>query len=283
MNQTKIQIIIPLYNGEKYIKKCLDSVIAQTYPHWQAIVIDDASADGGVGIVGSYTKKDERILCIRKEENRGVSHTRNMGLDMASAEYVAFLDSDDYWEKDMLETLITYAEKHSCEVVQSRFIYDYPGGKTKIPGGVFKKDTFLEGKGIRKIYKKMVTGINMNHVCMKLIKTDLMRDIRFDTSLKTAEDLKVCAQLFTKVSKYCFIDKPLYHYCRNEESLTGSGLSGKEKLKANRAVSKEIAKAMKKIGMGPFSRFRAYMRPYVIIISKTWRIICEKVLSGKEK
>ena len=83
----------------------------------------------------------------------------------------------------------------------------------------------------------MSTGINMNHVCMKLIRTELIKDIRFDPTLKTAEDLKFCVELFCKVESYYFINRAFYHYCRNEESLTGRGLGGREKLKANRRVS----------------------------------------------
>lgn len=282
MSIPKIQIIIPLYNGEKYIQKCLESVLNQSFKDWQAIIIDDASTDSGVKIVREYAVRDNRFVCICKEQNYGVSHTRNMGLDMLTAEYVAFLDSDDYWEEDMLETLVNCAKAYSCDVVQSRFIYNYPGGKTKLPKGAFKKDTLLTGKDIRKVYMKMMTGINMNHVCMKLIKAELLKDIRFDSSLKTAEDLKVCAQMFKNVKRYYFADKVLYHYCRNEESLTGNGLSGKEKLKANRAVSKEIANSLQYVGMdNVFYKALAYLRPYTIICSKLWRILCEKLLSKK--
>ena len=124
----------------------------------------------------------------------------------------------------------------------------------------------------------MMTGITMNYVCMKLVKTSLISDLRFDTHLKTAEDLHFCIRLFKNVKKYCFINKALYHYCRNENSITGKGLSSKEKLKANRYVSKEMAKALPDWGIDNlYYRFLTYARPYTIILSKIVRILREKL------
>ena len=127
---------------------------------------------------------------------------------------------------------------------------------------------------------KMSTGIKMNHVCMKLIRTELIKDIRFDTTLKTAEDLKFCTKLFCNVESYYFINKAFYHYCRNEESLTGRGLGGREKLKANRRVSGDMLKAIKELGIDtPLLKILCILRPYTIIVSKILRMVKEKLFS----
>lgn len=278
MSKPKVQIVIPVYNSAKYLRRCLDSLLEQTYPYWEAIMVNDASKDDSAEIMKEYQAKDDRIAVYNFEENQGVSTVRNFALEKLSEKYTAFLDSDDFWEKDMLEVMVEKAESENVDVVQSRYFYDYSGGRQVLPKGVFKKDTAIDKKHINKIYYKMSTGINMNHVCMKLIRTELIKDIRFDPTLKTAEDLKFCTELFCKVESYYFINRAFYHYCRNEESLTGRGLGGREKLKANRRVSVDMLKAIKELGIDtPLLKFLCISRPYTIIISKIFRMVKEKL------
>lgn len=280
MSEPKVQVVIPVYNAAKYLKRCLDSLENQTYPHWEAIIIDDASKDESAKIVKEYMEKDERIVFFSLEKNQGVSNVRNLALEKLSEKYTAFLDSDDFWEKDILEVMVEKAEKEKIDVVQCRFFYNYPGGKQVLPKGAFETDTKINKRQIKKIYYKMATGINMNHVCMKLIRTDLIKDLRFDTSLKTAEDLQFCVKLFSSVESYYFMDRAFYHYCRNEESLTGKGLSGKEKLKANRRVTADLLGAISKLGIDtPLLKLLCYFRPYTIVVSKIFRMIKEKLFS----
>ena len=277
MNNYTVQIIIPVYNSGKYLHRCLDSLIAQTFENWQALLIDDGSTDDSARIISEYSETDKRFNYIR-QNNSGVSVARNTALSKLDSEYVAFLDSDDYWEPDMLEALYKTATDENADVVQCRYMYDYPSGKQEIPKGAFDKNEILENEGLIKVYRKMMTGINMNHVCMKLIRTSLIGELRFDTKLRTAEDLHFCVRLFRNVKKYCFINRPLYHYCRNENSITNKGLPFKEKFKANKYVSKEMAKALPDYGIDSlFHRFLTYARPYTIILSKVIRILREKL------
>ena len=276
MKNYSVQIVIPVYNSGKYLRRCLDSLKNQTFEHWQAVLIDDGSTDDSAEIIFEYSRLDDRFS-YTKQENSGVSAARNNALSRLDAEYTAFLDSDDYWESDMLEILYTKAKESNADIVQCRYMYDYASGKQEVPPGVFKQDECLDGKNLNKVYLKMMTGINMNHVCMKLIRTALIEGLRFDSKLKTAEDLHFCIRLFKNVKKYCFINKPLYHYCRNENSITGKGLSFVEKFKANKYVSKEMAKALPDWGIDrPHYRFLTYARPYTIILSKVIRILREK-------
>ena len=280
MNQPKVQIIVPVYNAEKYIKRCFDSLINQTYTNWEAIVVDDASKDNSRKVVNKCISGDERFKFIALDENCGVSKVRNLALSMDTEKYTAFLDSDDYWETNMLEVMIKKAEESDFDVVQCRYIYDFPGGKQIIPRGVFKTETALDKSNMKKAYFKMATGINMNHVCMKLIKTEILKDIQFDTQLRTAEDLRFCVKMFSKVSKYCFINDAMNHYSRNEESLTGKGLSAKEKLNANRAVSKAMKAELPTWGVDTiYWRILCTLRPYIIIVSKIVRTAKEKLFS----
>lgn len=282
MENPKVQIVVPVYNAAEYLRKCLDSIKNQTYTNWEAILIDDASEDNSRDIIREYAESDNRFVYVPLEKNGGVSRARNHALSLLTGDYAAFLDSDDYWEEDMLMTMVTKIREADFDVVQCRFIYDFPGGRTVLPSGAFKCDTILRGKSLKKVYIRMMTGINMNHVCMKLIRTSLIKNLRFDTGLKTAEDLKLCVDLFKSVKAYAFIDKPMYHYRRSDQSLTGKGLSGKQKLYANRMVAVHMADALKDWGINNlFYKTLCYLRPYIIIVSKIFRIAREKIVEKK--
>ena len=107
MNKPLISIIIPVYNAEKYLKKCLDSVINQTYKNLEIILVDDGSTDKSPEICDKYAEKDSRIIVLHKE-NGGVSSSRNAGLDIFKGEYLSFVDSDDYVEPDYIEYLYIF-------------------------------------------------------------------------------------------------------------------------------------------------------------------------------
>ena len=281
MENGLINIIIPVYNAEKTLSKCLDSVKAQSYENWNVILIDDFSKDKSREIIKKYSESDKRFTYILNDENIGVSCTRNKGLKAVKGEYVAFLDCDDWWEPKMLEKLYCASKKHNADVVQCRFMYNYLGGKIKYPSAAFEDYTVIYKKDFNKIYYKMLTGINMNHVCMKLIKSELIKNLEFNTELKTAEDLAFCSGVFVRAESYVFVPEVMYHYYRGEGSLTGSGLSFKEKWRANRAVSKIIIENLKKQGINSFKyEILALLRPYIITVSKIIRILDEILKKG---
>ncbi len=280
MPDYRVQIIVPVYNSSKTLKKCLDSIKEQSYKYWQAILVDDKSTDDSLDILNTYALNDSRFVVVSAEKNGGSSAARNIAMELLDSEYAAFLDSDDYWEANMLEVMMSNAEKYSCDVVQCRFIYDFPGGRRFLPAGAFNKDIFLEGKSLRRIYRKMMTGINMNHVCMKLMRTEIIKDLRFDTTLPTAEDLDFCVRAFKNVKSYFFSTKIMYHYCRWENSVTGRGLPFIVRLNANRQVSRVLLRMLPHWGVDNI-RYKALTlaRPYIIVASKVIRIIREKLLT----
>ncbi|MBQ7900516.1 MAG: glycosyltransferase family 2 protein [Clostridia bacterium] len=285
MGKCKVQIVIPVCNGASTLNKCLDSLKNQTFDNWQAILVDDASTDDSVDIIEKYIADDSRFVLIKQEKNMGVSHARNRALGQLDAEYVAFLDCDDWWEPDMLEVMYSNAEKCHCDVVQCRFVYDFKNGKQVLPAGAFKKQTYLSGKSLRKVYIRMMTGINMNHVCIKLIKTKLIGDLRFDVNMKTAEDLVFCINLFKNVQSYLFLPLPLYHYYRSGASITGKSLTGRQKLEANKRAAQVLLEALPVWGINKLHyRILTRLRAYIIIVSKIFRTAREKmVLSGGGK
>ena len=116
MNNPKISVIVPVYNVERYLRKCLDSIIAQTFSDWECICVDDGSPDNSGKILDEYAAKDKRFVIIHKE-NGGVSSARNAGLDMARGEYITFCDSDDWIEKETYEVAYMNAKKNNADIV----------------------------------------------------------------------------------------------------------------------------------------------------------------------
>lgn len=125
-----VSVIMPAYNAEEFIEEAISSVIRQSVSDWELLVIDDGSQDGTRKIVREYEARDYRIHLIENEENLGVARTRNRGLDLCSGEYVALLDSDDYWEPIMLEKMIARAKETGADIIYSSYsIVDERGEK----------------------------------------------------------------------------------------------------------------------------------------------------------
>ncbi len=119
-----ISVIVPVYNVEPYLRKCLDSIVNQTYRNLEILVIDDGSADGSGAICDSFAEKDERVVVFHTE-NRGLSAARNLGLDNATGDWIGFVDSDDWIEPDMYEVLIKRVEETKADVVESGWLQEY--------------------------------------------------------------------------------------------------------------------------------------------------------------
>lgn len=120
MESKLISVIVPVYNVEKYLSKCIDSILAQTYKNLEIILVDDGSPDNCPKICDEYAKKDNRIKVIHKE-NGGLSAARNVALDIAKGEYIGFVDSDDFIAEDMYEVLYNLAEKYNAEISSVSF------------------------------------------------------------------------------------------------------------------------------------------------------------------
>ena len=115
-NQPKISVIIPVYNTAKYLSKCLDSILNQTLKEIEVIVVNDGSKDNSQELIDVYKEKDDRIVAIQKE-NGGLSDARNVGIDVANGEFIAFIDSDDYIDLLMFEKMYGLSQKHQAEIV----------------------------------------------------------------------------------------------------------------------------------------------------------------------
>ncbi len=209
-----ITVIIPVYNMKKYLKKCVASVLSQTYTFLEIILIDDGSNDGSAEICDEYSKQDTRIKVIHKN-NGGLSDARNRGLQEATGKWISFVDSDDYIQENMLETLINNAVETDADMAVTGMLYLTEQGvvtRKYIP----LKQT-LSGWDTIAWYLK--TGGGKEYMCNKLYKKHLFEDINFPKG-KIFEDSFVMYQLMALCSKIVFIPEMGYYYIQRESSLS---------------------------------------------------------------
>ena len=121
----KISIIVPIFNIEKYLSRCLDSILEQTYKNLEVILVDDGSVDNSGMIADKYARKDQRIKVIH-QVNQGVSAARNTGIDLATGDYIGFVDGDDYIEPDMYEILMRIIEEQQVDIAHCGYQMVYP-------------------------------------------------------------------------------------------------------------------------------------------------------------
>ena len=170
----KVSLIIPVYNVLAFLDHCLDSVLSQTFKDVEIIVIDDGSTDGGGRLCDAYAERDVRIQVFHTE-NRGLSAARNLGLEKATGDYVAFLDSDDWIEEDFLQRMVETAESYDSDIVCCRYSYDYRGHKED--SQEYRDLLLLAGDDIMLAFltKPYIGNVAWN----KLYRRALFSDIRY--------------------------------------------------------------------------------------------------------
>lgn len=214
-----ISVIIPVYKTEMYLKRCMDSVLAQTWTNLQIIAVDDGSPDRAGVILDEYQKKDSRVTVIH-QENRGVSAARNAGLAVAKGEYIGFVDSDDALEPDMYEVLIGLAKKYNAPISHCGYRRISQDGSTKEISGTGTLMVQSNEKAMECLLQgKHFVGALWN----KLFDRRLLADVSFQEDLKINEDFLVAYQLFKKAAKSVYIDRSLYLMFVREGSATSTG------------------------------------------------------------
>lgn len=211
-----VSTIVPIYNAEKYLEKCVDSIIAQTYKDVEIILVNDGSVDRSGAICDEYSKRDSRIKVIHKE-NGGLSSARNAGLDVASGEYVSFVDSDDWIENDMIETLYNVCASNGAEIACGGRYDVYP--KSTIVGLCPQKTECIT---VQEMIKKLFASTECDcSVCDKVFKRSLFNEIRFPLG-QINEDEAIFYNLLTNVNQVSMVNKPLYNYFHRTSSITTS-------------------------------------------------------------
>lgn len=209
-----ISVIVPVYKVEPYIHKCVDSILGQTFSDIQVILVDDGSPDTCGDICEEYAKKDERVQVVHKE-NGGLSDARNAGIPYAKGEYVIFLDSDDYVEKDMLEYLYTNIKKAGADMATCGIYEVY---KDRIEAQEEEEDFVCSGE---EAFRCILRGHTIRgEIWNKLILKSCMEDLRFPKG-RLYEDIYYTVDLMQRVKTVAVGTKPKYYYLHRGDSITG--------------------------------------------------------------
>lgn len=216
MEKDLISIIIPVYNTEKYIRRCLDSILAQTYKNYELLLIDDGSEDASGCICDEYALKDDRIKVIH-QENEGSATARNRGLEIAKGEFIGFIDSDDYVETDFYETLHELISETQADV--SMVSYNF------VKDGVYAQKTTSGTKNVvtrkKAVMQLLYDDVFQNFVWNKLYRTRLFTDIRFPYGV-IYDDINIMYKIFKKMNKIAYLDVPKYYYFFNDNGMTNT-------------------------------------------------------------
>ena len=225
MEQVLISVIIPVYNVESYVARCVKSVVGQSYKKLEIILIDDGSTDKSGIICDDLAKSDNRIVVIHKE-NGGLSSARNKGLDVCHGDFISFIDSDDYIEENMFEDLLLANEKNKTLIAcGGRFDCYENEEEEKTIGLCPLKNEVIDSK---EAIKRLLTWDNIDSAsCDKLFHKSLWKTIRFPLG-KICEDIAVMYLIFDCAKRICLVSEPYYNYFHRKGSITTSSFSFKK-------------------------------------------------------
>lgn len=206
-----VSIIVPVYNVEKYIRRCLNSIINQTYKNLEIILIDDGSTDNSGDICDQYAKDDRRII-VQHNTNRGVSFTRNCGINLSHGEYLLFIDSDDYIDLDYIENLLIPMQEDNYDLIICNIKHVYTNK-------IINNDLQVEMLTNNYYNDFYLLDILRATPVNKLFKSNIIKlfDLKFFENLSYSEDRIFNYNYGNHVKKYKYVNKAMYYYCHRDE------------------------------------------------------------------
>lgn len=219
-----VSIIIPVYNAESYLERCLDSALSQTYSNIEVVCVNDGSRDGSLDILRSFERKDHRIKVIDKK-NGGVSAARNDGIKVSQGDYILFIDADDWIDSKTVEISLEYAKKYNAEHVRYTYVREFNDSKRIVYSGkVYSSPKYIERKDFfsNHIIDDFIETYNYNSIWMFLIKKEFLtnNNIQFDETTFYAEDFLFAMNIYEKLESVVYLPYAFYHYMNNMNSIT---------------------------------------------------------------
>lgn len=213
----KISIIVPVYNAECFLRRCVESVLSQSYTNTEIILVDDGSTDSSLRICREFEDRDSRIKVI-SQQNRGAAAARNAGIASATGDIISFVDSDDYIDSDMYSNMLSMMDTHELDIVTCGRINEYANGTAS-------NEFELEYPAVMSKYEAMKRFLTWDGVdsspCDKLYRKHIFAELRFPMG-KRVEDLLLMPLIFSKAEKIGHVGKAFYHYCHRKESASTS-------------------------------------------------------------
>ena len=247
-----ISIVIPIYNAEKYLEECLNSIKSQTYKNFEVIMVNDGSKDDSETICMNFLRSDSRFRYLKKA-NGGVSSARNLGLDNVKGDYITFIDADDWVDENYLDLLITTVKKNHSDIVVSSYkqfnnidvfyLRAYTiQEKYLLNFEKMNRDDFLT------IFPKLMSiNVCFNNAVAKLFRKELVKNLRFDTSIKYGEDLDFYFRLYLNVDSISYVDEPTYVYRMHGDSTTSN--FNQEHAEQELTIFKQMYEKIQEIGL----------------------------------
>ena len=271
----KVSIIVPVYNAEKYLKKCLNSICCQTHENLEIILINDGSTDDSANICKQFQSKDKRIIYIEKE-NEGQGKARNTGLENMTGKYVSFVDSDDYIDINMIKILLAVAYEYNADMVQCKFLEVDINSEVnfKVVDEINDKQIISRDFVFENIkYERILCNYTDDIIsCNKLIRKDLITNMRFPEDIYY-EDKHLMFRLRHKANKIIYVNNYLYYYVQSPNSTMRNGID-KKRLKSSFRVSEELLDYCDKNGLieNYNSELAGYFRKLLSIFFQTTNI-----------
>ena len=220
MNKSKVSIVVPIYKVEKYIHRCIDSILNQTYPNIEVILVNDGSPDNCGKIADQYKVIDKRVKVIHKV-NGGLSDARNHGVREVTGEFTMFVDSDDWLENNMIEIMVNCSMTYKADVVQSAFYYAYKDKLLFDRRYYVKNGTPLIFNNKELMYELVINQRVKNFAWGKLFKTKMIKNVPFKIGV-LFEDVFWAHQVMHKVDKFVLLPQPLYNYFQRNDSIVAN-------------------------------------------------------------
>ena len=276
MGEVLVSVIVPVYNVEQYLDRCLKSITEQTYKNLQIILVDDGSPDNCPKICDAWAGRDSRIEVIHKQ-NAGLGMARNSGLEIAKGEYVFFFDSDDYVDKTIVEKCLAKAKENNSDVVVFGHVVVFDNGYTK-ERKISKEKTLFVGSEVKHtLLPAMFTyslGFGVSACKMFNLKVLKNSGVRFVSERELAsEDAVFSLEVFSKINSVSIVPEGLYYYYQRENSLTHTLVEGKQK--KNNAYLKACLEMAEKAGLPEtvkhhiMSRYHGFTLGVIMLIKKS--------------
>jgi len=219
INNILVSIVIPVYNSEKYLFKCLDSVVKQTYQNIEIIIVDNNSTDQSINIINEFSLKDKRIK-VYKESRKGVVYARKLGVENSKGKYIASVDSDDSLNAKYIEELLKLAIDNNADMVQCSFLYI----KNPEKEIVFRSYCMNIENNRHDILNSWFCGENVlgHQIFTKLVKASILKEVfsKVDTSMNNFDDQMYFIYLLKRINIICSTNKILYYYLYRNDSLS---------------------------------------------------------------
>lgn len=248
MSAPMISIIVPVYNASPYLRQCLDSILAQSFRDFEAILVNDGSTDDSLAICRSYAQRDSRFLILDKE-NSGVSDSRNKAMDCAQGKYLQFIDSDDWFTPDASSVLLHVAESTGSDLVVGHF-YRVVGERAAQRGHI-KEDRILTRTDYAEEMLKAPANYYYGVLWNKLYRRSIIEGnhLSFDPQIKWSEDFLFNLEYLEHVRLIAAVSHPIYYYRKRENSLVNSQASLRRLAAMKRSTFREYKELYQKLDL----------------------------------